>query len=67
MPVVNISMFEGRSDEAKQKIAKDVTESIAKNAGVDPQYIYIIFEDVAPKNWAFAGEVYAETLKKQGK
>ncbi|HTF85946.1 MAG TPA: 2-hydroxymuconate tautomerase [Cellvibrio sp.] len=67
MPVVNISMFEGRSDEAKQKIAKDVTESIAKNAGVDPQYIYIIFEDVAPKNWAVAGEVYAETLKKQGK
>lgn len=67
MPVVNISMFEGRSDEAKQKIAKDVTESIVKNTGVDPKYIYIIFEDVATKNWAIAGEVYAETLKNQGK
>jgi Tautomerase enzyme. len=28
MPVVNIQMFEGRSDEAKQGIAKDVTDSI---------------------------------------
>lgn len=65
MPVVNISMFEGRTDEAKQKIAKDVTESIVKNTGVDPNYIYIIFEDVATKNWAIAGEVYSETLKKQ--
>lgn len=66
MPVVNISMFEGRSDEAKQKIAKDVTESIVKNTGVDPNYIYVIFEDVATKNWAVAGEVYSETLKRQG-
>lgn len=67
MPVVNISMFEGRSEEAKQNIAKDVTESIVKNTGVDPKYVYIIFEDVATKNWAIAGEVYAETLKAQEK
>lgn len=65
MPVVNISMFEGRSDEAKQNIAKEITTSIAKHTGVAPNYIYIIFEDVALKNWAIAGEVYSETLKKQ--
>ena len=65
MPVVNISMFEGRSDEAKQNIAKDVTDSIVKNTGVDPNYIYVLFEDVATKNWAIAGEIYSETVKKQ--
>lgn len=65
MPVVTISMFEGRSDEAKQKIAKDVTESLVKNTGVDAHYIYVIFEDVATKNWAVGGKIYAEKVKKQ--
>lgn len=64
MPVVNIKMFEGRTEEAKQGIAKDVTDSIVKHTGVDPKYIYVIFEDVALNNWAISGEVYSETLKK---
>lgn len=64
MPVVNIQMFEGRSEESKQGIAKDVTDSIVKHTGVDPKYIYVIFKDVALNNWAIAGEVYSETLKK---
>jgi 4-oxalocrotonate tautomerase len=49
MPVVNIQMFEGR-DEAKASIAKDVTESIAKHTGVDPQYVYVIFLCTRQKN-----------------
>ena len=63
MPVVNIQMFEGR-DEAKASIAKDVTEYIAKHAGVDPQYVYVIFNDVKTENWAISGELFSETLKK---
>jgi 4-oxalocrotonate tautomerase len=63
MPVVNIQMFEGR-DNAKQAIAKEVTESIAKHANVDPQYVYVIFNDVQTKDWAISGELFSETLKK---
>lgn len=63
MPVVNIKMFEGR-DETKAAIAKDVTESIAKNAGVDPNYVYVIFDDVKTSDWAISGELFSETLKK---
>nr|WP_113866360.1 4-oxalocrotonate tautomerase family protein [Brenneria salicis]NMN91907.1 4-oxalocrotonate tautomerase [Brenneria salicis ATCC 15712 = DSM 30166]RBP62873.1 4-oxalocrotonate tautomerase [Brenneria salicis ATCC 15712 = DSM 30166]RLM30738.1 tautomerase [Brenneria salicis ATCC 15712 = DSM 30166] len=65
MPVVNIQMFDGR-DSAKAAIAKDVTESIAKHAKVDPQYVYVIFNDVKTENWAISGEIFAETLKKSG-
>jgi 4-oxalocrotonate tautomerase len=63
MPVVNIQMFDGR-DEAKPAIAKAVTEAIATHAGVDPQYIYVIFNDVKVDNWAISGELFSETLKK---
>ncbi len=65
MPVVNIQMFEGR-DGAKAAIAKDVTDAIAKHANVDPQYVYVIFNDVKTENWAISGEIFADTLKKSG-
>lgn len=65
MPVVNIQMFDGR-DEAKPAIAKAVTEALATHASVDPQYVYVIFNDVKTENWAISGEIFAETLKKSG-
>nr|WP_067297437.1 4-oxalocrotonate tautomerase family protein [Marinobacterium profundum] len=63
MPVINVKMFEGR-DSAKSAIAKDITDSIAKHASVDPKYIYVIFDDVKTENWAIEGELFSETLKK---
>lgn len=63
MPVVNIQMFAGR-DEAKPAIAQEVTSAIAKHAGVDPQYIYVIFNDVKTDDWAISGELFSETLRK---
>jgi 4-oxalocrotonate tautomerase len=62
MPVVNIQMFAGR-EHAKSAIAKDVTASIAKHANVDPQYVYVIFNDVETKDWAISGELFSETLQ----
>lgn len=64
MPVVNIQMFSGR-DQAKSAIAKDVTASIAKHANVDPQYVYVIFNDVETKDWAISGELFSDTLQAQ--
>lgn len=63
MPVVKISLFDGR-DDCKKAVAKEVTESLVKHAKIDPKYIYVIFEDVPTKNWAIAGEIFEETLKK---
>lgn len=65
MPVVNIQMFDGR-DDAKPAIAKAVTDAIVTHANVDPQYVYVIFNDVTTENWAISGEIFAETLKKSG-
>lgn len=63
MPIVNIKMFEGR-DDAKSAIAREVSESIAKHAKVDPKYIYVVFDDVKTSDWAISGELFSETLKK---
>jgi 4-oxalocrotonate tautomerase len=58
MPVVRVTWFEGKETEAKAAVAKEITDSIVKNTGTDPAYIYVIFEDVAPSDWAGAGKLY---------
>ncbi|WP_140720638.1 MULTISPECIES: tautomerase family protein [Gammaproteobacteria] len=58
MPVVRVSWFEGKDTKAKQAVAAEITESIVKNTGTDPSYIYVIFEDVAPSDWAGAGKLF---------
>lgn len=58
MPVVRVTWFEGKDATAKQAVAKEITDSIVKNTGTDPSYIYVVFEDVAMSDWAGAGKLY---------
>lgn len=43
MPVVRVSWFEGKDAVAKKAVTAKVTESIVKNTGTFPDYIYVIF------------------------
>jgi 4-oxalocrotonate tautomerase len=58
MPVVRVSWFEGKDTPTKQAVAAEITESIVRNTGTDPKYIYVIFEDVAPSDWAGEGKLF---------
>ena len=60
MPVVRVSWFEGKDSTAKKAVAAEITESIVKNTRTNPDYIYVIFEDVAPSNWAGGGKLFGE-------
>ncbi len=58
MPVVRVSWFEGKSHEMKAKVAADITETIVKTTDTDPKYIYVLFEDIAPSDWAGEGKLF---------
>lgn len=58
MPVVRVSWFEGKDHAQKQKVAAEITESIVRNTATDPNYIYVIFEDVKAADWAGAGKLF---------
>jgi len=58
MPVVRVTWFEGKETATKQLVAAEITESIVRNKGTDPKYIYVIFEDVAASNWAGEGKLF---------
>ena len=58
MPVVRVSWFEGKTHEMKAKVAAEITGSIVRNTGTDAKYIYVIFDDVAPSDWAGEGKLF---------
>lgn len=60
MPVVRVSWFSGKGAKAKAAVAAEITENIVKNTGTDPNYIYILFEDIAPSDWAGGGKLFGE-------
>jgi 4-oxalocrotonate tautomerase len=60
MPVVRVSWFEGKNHDQKAKVAADITDSIVRHTGTDASYIYVIFEDVKPSDWAGSGKLYGE-------
>jgi 4-oxalocrotonate tautomerase len=58
MPVVRVTWFEGKEAQTKEVVAAEITESIVKHTGTDAAYIYVIFEDVKPSDWAGAGNLF---------
>ncbi|MDB5856409.1 MAG: tautomerase [Ramlibacter sp.] len=60
MPVVRVSWFAGKDAKAKKAVAAEITDSIVRNTGTPAEYIYVIFEDVAPSDWAGAGKLFGE-------
>lgn len=58
MPVVRVTWFEGKEAKTKEIVAAEITESIVKHTGTDASYIYVIFEDVKPSDWAGAGKIF---------
>ena len=58
MPVVRVTWFEGKNHEMKEKVAAEITDSIVRNTETDAKYIYVIFEDVVPSDWAGSGKLF---------
>lgn len=63
MPVVRVSWFEGKDHRQKEKVAAEITESIVRHTATDPNYIYVIFEDVKPSDWAGAGKLFGNAAE----
>ncbi len=55
MPVIEISLWEGRTRDQKKRIAKAVTDAFVKE-GTPPELVHVIFYDVKKADWVIAGK-----------
>lgn len=52
MPYVNVKLVGKLTREQKEKISKDISESLLKHAGKAKDHTYIVFDEVRGENWA---------------
>ena len=65
MPYVNVKITKnGVSKSQKQKIVKDITDSLVQTLGKKPEHIHIVIDEVEPENWGFAGMLTPEYRKR---
>lgn len=60
MPVVNVSLYSGRTAEQKAALAQAITKAISETAGVPDSATTIIFQDVEKSDWSNGGKMASE-------
>ena len=55
MPFAQIYMIEGRTEEQKRAVIKEVTEALERAVGAPKQNIRVWIHDVPKENWGIAG------------
>ena len=55
MPILDITLLEGRDDEKKGKLIRAVTEATVDALDVSPQQVRVILREVPLSHFAVAG------------
>lgn len=57
MPYVNIRVAGKLTEEQKQQIATEITDTLERVARKPKSYTYISFDELPEENWAVAGKL----------
>ena len=67
MPIANIHILEGRSEETKEELIVKMTETLCEVLKVQPSQVRIIIEEMKPQHYGIAGESVATRRKNEQK
>lgn len=56
MPIVDVTIFKGRTPEAKKNMMKAVTEAIVETLGAPRQDVRVIIREIERENFTVGGE-----------
>jgi 4-oxalocrotonate tautomerase len=64
MPMVQITLLEGRTADQKRKIAQRITDVLVEEAGTRREAIVIAFHEVSKESYASGGELIVDKAPK---
>lgn len=67
MPYVNIQVTKGVSREQKAELVKDVTDSLVRVLGKNPDHIHVVIQEIDEEDWGFSGLLTDEWKKQRGR
>lgn len=60
MPLVQVTMLQGRTADQKRKIAKRITDAMAEEAGAKREAIVVTFVELSKESYASGGVLMAD-------
>jgi|ADurb_Oil_01_Slu_FD_contig_31_1520516_length_623_multi_2_in_0_out_0_1 4-oxalocrotonate tautomerase len=70
MPILNVQMIAGRSQEKKQELVAVLTSETARILEIEPDWVTVVINEYTRDNWASGGELhsvkYGEGFGSQG-
>jgi len=64
MPLIQITMLQGRTADQKRKIARRITDAMVEEAGARREAIVVTFLEVSKESYASGGELMADKQHK---
>jgi 4-oxalocrotonate tautomerase len=55
MPIVSVSMYSGRTQTEKDRLAEAITDDVVKILKVERKDVIIVFEETPHGNWFVSG------------
>lgn len=55
MPIVEITLFEGRSPQQKLALMEKVTQAVVDSIDIKPEAVRVILREIPPENFAVGG------------
>lgn len=55
MPLVNIKLLEGRTDDQLKALVKEVTDAVEKTTNADRDAISVVLEEMKPTHFGVGG------------
>ena len=65
LPYVNIQITKGATREQKAALVKDVTDSLVRVLGKDPEHTHVVIQEIEEESWGFSGLLTDEWKQQQ--
>ncbi len=59
MPVVEITMFKGRTEDKKRALIEEVSQAVAKVLSIPIEDVYVIIREIDYSDWGPHGKPYS--------
>ncbi|MDR2904201.1 MAG: 2-hydroxymuconate tautomerase family protein [Clostridiales bacterium] len=59
MPIIQLKMIKGRTEQQKQDFVEKVTALTAETFAVQPGAVTVVIEEYDKENWASGGKLYS--------
>ncbi|KPN73431.1 MULTISPECIES: 4-oxalocrotonate tautomerase [Neisseria] len=56
MPIIQVHMMEGRTDEQKEAVIREVTEAMIRAVGAPKESVRVLINEMPKQHFGIAGE-----------